>query len=86
MVKDLKFPNGYKFRNFKGNITDNSIAQRIWRLVNNQEINLPDDEMVSGFNYADEMAAGGIPVHPNYNKEYALMGQIAATIGAKISF
>jgi hypothetical protein len=68
------------------NITNNDITTRIYRLYNQQTLRLPDQTLLDGWNYMDEVAAQGVRLDPRYGRDYWFLNSISARIGIKLLF
>jgi hypothetical protein len=68
------------------NITNNDIAQRTYMLYNDAKINLPEEQLLEGWDYITVVAARGAHLDPQYTKQYRFMDSIAARIGVKFLF
>jgi len=68
------------------NVTNNDIAQRTYMRYNDAKINLPEQTLLDGWDYIEEVAKKGAHLDPQYKMQYRFMDSIAARIGVKFLF
>lgn len=68
------------------NLTNNKIAQRVYNLINGQNVVRTNDQIFAGFEVDELMSSLNIPVDPRFDTPYFFTAPIAVRLGAKLSF